>query len=115
MTQSSTRGCAKLLVKHVTDMPAVLFFAPGHYCNVMPPPVTLVCATGARTYLTTLRINRGMSWENALAFRDKVHADRTAAGLPVSTGTGFYINSRIKNQGQTSEWPGLSLGSVRGA
>ena len=81
---------------------------------MMPLLVTWMCATGARTYLTTLRINRGMSWENALAFRDKVHADRAAAGLPVSTGTGFYINSRIKNQGQTSELPGLSWGNVRG-
>ena len=42
-----------------------------------------------------------MSWEAAVAFRAKVQADRAADGLALSTGSGFYMNTRIANQGQT--------------
>jgi len=58
-------------------------------------------AAGASTFLTTLRINRGMSWAAAVAFRDKVQADRAAAGLPLSRTSGFYVSKTVKDQGQT--------------
>lgn len=42
-----------------------------------------------------------MSWDAAVAFRAKVQADRAADGLSLSPGSGFYMNTRIANQGQT--------------
>ena len=48
-------------------------------------------------------MNRGMSWEAALAFRDKLQAERAADGLPRSRISGFYMNEKIANQGQTGE------------
>ena len=56
---------------------------------------------GAKTYLSTLRVSRGMSWDAALAFRKKVFSERAADGLPRSSGSGFYKNMRVTNQGQT--------------
>ena len=46
-------------------------------------------------------MNRGMSWDAAVAFRDKQAAERAADGLPRSRDSGFYMNSKIANQAQT--------------
>ncbi len=48
-----------------------------------------------------------MSWAAAVAFRDKVQADRAAAGLPLSRVSGFYVSKTVKDQGQTGARPSV--------
>ena len=49
-----------------------------------------------------VNINRGLTWDKALEFRDAVVAESTAAGETPSRNVGFF-RDRIPNWGKTGE------------
>ncbi|BDA48430.1 probable protein strawberry notch homolog 1 [Coccomyxa sp. Obi] len=57
--------------------------------------------TGATTYHTILNVNRGLSWEEAVAYRDAHVADTEAAGEPADRNVGFYVDRHVKDHGKT--------------
>ncbi|CAL8463694.1 g3228 [Coccomyxa elongata] len=57
--------------------------------------------TGATTYHTILNVNRGLSWEDAVAYRDACVAETEAAGEPADRNVGFYVDRHVKDHGKT--------------
>jgi hypothetical protein len=62
--------------------------------------MALPCA-GATTYRTVLDVDRGLSWEAAVAYRDAALAELAAAGEPNDPHIGFYVDRYIKDHGKT--------------
>jgi hypothetical protein len=48
-----------------------------------------------------LEANRGLSWDNALAYRDGAVSERAQSNKPPDKFTGFWVATRHKDQGQT--------------
>ncbi len=58
------------------------------------------CA-GATTYRTVLNVDRGLSWEEALAMRDAYVAEVRTAGAAVDPLVGFHLFTNSKEIGKT--------------
>lgn len=82
--------------------------------NLQPVSLSLVVHAGARTYHTIVEVNRGLSWEQALKFRDEVVQEATSRGEAPSRNVGFYKMMRDNNNwGKTGVLcVGMGLGAA---
>lgn len=48
-----------------------------------------------------LNVNRGLSWEDAVAYRDAQLAEAAEAGEEVDRNVGFYADHYVKDHGKT--------------
>ena len=58
---------------------------------------------GATTYRTVLNVDRGLSWEDAVAMRDANVEELQAAGGPVDPLVGFHLATYSKEIGKTGD------------
>lgn len=70
-------------------------------------PTQTLCA-GAHTYHTIVEVNRGLSWQAAVKFRDECDAEMASRGQSSSRNVGFF-KDRIPDWGKTGGNPPLQL------
>lgn len=58
---------------------------------------------GATTYRTVLNVDRGLSWEDAVAMRDANVEELQAAGSHVDPLVGFHLATYSKEIGKTGD------------
>ncbi len=76
----------------------------------MSAGLTLRRCAGATTYRTVLDVDRGLSWEEALAMRDAHVAEVHTAGATVDPLVGFHLFTTSREIGKTGA-PLLSVPS----
>ena len=74
-----------------------------HTCG--SPFRNAVPCAGATTYHAVLNVNRGLSWDDAVAYRDAALAQAVDAGEELDRNVGFYTDRFVKDHGKTGARP----------